>query len=263
MLRSLTTAGTGMTAQQLNLDTISNNLANVNTNGFKSQRANFQDLIYQTYRMSGASGGGTVSQPVAMQIGLGTQFASTSSDFSSGPLQSTGNSMDLAIAGEGFFKVELPNGDFAYTRDGSFQTNANGEMVTADGYPVVPNITFPAGATQITVSANGIVSCQVPGQNQPQTLGQIKLTLFPNPGGLTRVGQNLYAPGGASGDATDVNAGDAGSGQVQSGFVEGSNVNIVTEMVSMITAQRAYEINSKAVQTADDMLSDLNSLKPS
>jgi flagellar basal-body rod protein FlgG len=252
-----------MQAQQLNLDTIANNLANVNTNGFKSQRAGFQDLIYQTYRMSGASGGGTVSQPVAMQIGLGTQFASTSSDFSNGPLTSTGNPMDLAISGEGFFKVELPSGDFAYTRDGSFQTNANGELVTADGYAVVPNIVFPQGATQVTISSNGIVSCQLPGQNQPTQLGQIKLTLFANPAGLTRVGQNLYTPGGASGDPTDVNAGENGAGSVESGFVEGSNVNIVTEMVNMISAQRAYEINSKAVQTADDMLSALNSVKPS
>ncbi len=204
-----------------------------------------------------------MSQPVAMQIGLGSQFSSTSSDFTNGPMSSTGNAMDLAISGAGFFQVDLPNGDSAYTRDGSFQTNQNGEMVTADGYALVPNITFPAGATQVTISSSGVVSCMVPGQNQPQTLGQIKLTLFPNPGGLTRVGQNLYTPGGASGDPTSVNAGESGSGQIQSGFVEGSNVNIVAEMVNMITAQRAYEINSKAVQTADDMLSDLNSLKPS
>jgi flagellar basal-body rod protein FlgG len=262
MMRSLNTAGTGMVAQQLNLDTISNNLANVNTTGYKSQTANFQDLIYQTYRMSGASNGSNAAQPVAMQIGLGTQFASTSTDFSSGALQSTNNPLNLAITGEGFFKVELPNGTNAYTRDGTFQTNSTGELVTANGYLVVPNITIPAGSTQITISANGIVSCQVPGQNQPQTLGTMKVTLFANPAGLTRVGQNLYTPGGASGDPVDVDPGDNGSGQIQSGFLEGSNVQIVTEMVSMITAQRAYEINSKAVQTADDMLSVLNSMKP-
>lgn len=263
MMRSLSTAGTGMVAQQLNLDTISNNLANVNTTGYKAERAEFQDLIYQNYRLSGASAGGSAIQPVAMQIGLGTQFASTGSDFSNGPLQATSNPLDLAISGGGFFKIELPNGQNAYTRDGSFKTNQTGDLVTNDGYLVVPNVTIPAGATQITVSQNGVVSAQLPGQNQPQQLGQLKLTVFSNPAGLTRVGQNLYTPGGASGEPQDEIPGESGAGQVQSGFLEGSNVQIVTEMVNMITAQRAYEINSKAVQTADGMLSTLNTMKPS
>ena len=262
MMRSLNTAGTGMVAQQLNLDTISNNLANVNTTGFKAQTAEFQDLIYQTYRLSGASAGASAAQPASMQVGLGTMFASTSSDFSSGPLQSTNNPLDLAITGSGFFKVELPNGSNAYTRDGSFTTDQNGNLVTSDGYAVVPNITIPAGATQVTIAQNGTVSCLKPGQNEPQQLGQITLSMFSNPGGLTRIGQNLYAQGGASGDAVETTPGENGSGQIQSSFLEGSNVQVVTEMVSMITAQRAYEINSKAVQTADDMLSTLNSMKP-
>ena len=262
MMRSLNTAGTGMVAQQLNLDTISNNLANVNTTGFKAQTAEFQDLIYQTYRLSGASAGANASQPVSMQVGLGTMFSSTATDFSNGPLQSTNNPLNLAITGEGFFKVQLPNGSEAYTRDGSFTTDQNGNLVTGDGYTVSPNITIPAGATQVTIAQNGTVSCLKPGQNQPQQLGQIKLYMFSNPGGLTRLGQNLYAPGGASGDATETDPGDNGAGQIQSGFLEGSNVQIVSEMIHMITAQRAYEINSKAVQTADDMLSTLNAMKP-
>jgi flagellar basal-body rod protein FlgG len=261
MMQSLNTAATGMVAQQLNLDTISNNLANVNTNAFKSQRAEFQDLIYQNYRLSGATAGGSAVQPVAMQVGLGTQFSSTSSNFAAGPLQSTNNPLDLAIAGEGFFKVELPTGQTAYTRDGSFKINASGELVTNDGYLIQPNITIPAGSTAITVAANGQVSALVPGQNDPQQLGQIKIELFPNEGGLTRVGQNLFTAGGASGDPQEVTPGEAGSGNIQSGFLEGSNVEIVTEMVRMITAQRAYEINSKAIQSADDMLALVNNMK--
>jgi flagellar basal-body rod protein FlgG len=261
MMRSLNTAGTGMVAQQLNLDTIANNLANVNTNGYKAQRAEFQDLIYQNYRVSGASAGGTDKQPVAMQIGLGTQFASTASNFSSGPLQATSNPLDVAIAGEGFLKVELPNGQSAYTRDGAFKINASGELVTGDGYVVQPNITIPTGATAVTIAQNGSVSAKVAGQDDPQQLGQLKLTLFPNPGGLTRVGQNLYQSGGSSGDPQEKTPGEEGAGQIQSGFLEGSNVEIVVEMVRMITAQRAYEINSKAIQTADEMLGMLNNLK--
>lgn len=261
MMRSLNTAATGMAAQQLNLDTISNNLANVNTSGYKAQRAEFQDLIYQTYRLSGASGGGSAAQPVAMQVGLGAQFASTASNFSNGPLQATSNPLDVAIEGEGFFKIELPSGQSAYTRDGAFKVSANGELVTNDGYLVQPNITVPAGATSLTIAPNGTVSALVPGQSDPQQLGQLKLTLFANPAGLTRIGQNLYMAGGASGDPQEKTPAQEGAGQVRSGFLEGSNVEIVTEMVRMITAQRAYEINSKAIQTADDMLSMLNSLK--
>ena len=249
-----------MVAQQMNLDTIANNLANVNTTGFKSQTAQFQDLIYQNFRVSGAANS-SVSQPTAMQVGLGTEFSSTSSNFASGPLQATNRPLDLAIAGQGFFGVEMPNGTTAYTRDGSFTEDANGNLVSSDGYLVVPNITIPKGATAVTVALDGTVSALVAGQNAPQTLGQIRLTLFANPAGLTRVGQNLFQAGGASGDPQEQVPGQNGAGQVQSGFLEGSNVEIVREMVNMITAQRAYEINSKAIQTADQMLQLLDNLK--
>lgn len=261
MMRSLNTAATGMAAQQQNLDTIANNLANVNTTGFKAQRAEFQDLMYQNIRVSGGSSGGSAKQPLAMQIGLGTQFAATGSNFAEGALQATGKPLDLAVAGDGFFKVELPNGTTAYTRDGSFKINASGELVTNDGYALQPNITVPAGATSVTISQNGTISAKVPGQDDPQDLGTIKLTVFPNPAGLTRIGQNLYTGGGSSGDPAEKNPGEDGAGQLQSGFLEGSNVEIVVEMVRMISAQRAYEINSKAIQTADDMLGMLNNLK--
>ncbi|HZH97824.1 MAG TPA: flagellar basal-body rod protein FlgG, partial [Fimbriimonadaceae bacterium] len=223
---------------------------------FKAQRAEFQDLIYQNIRLSGAS-----AQPLAMQVGLGTQFAATAANFSRGPLQATSNPLDLAIAGDGFFKVEMNNGTTAYTRDGSFKVNGTGELVTNDGYRVVPNLTVPTGSTALTISPDGTVSAKVPGQDDPQIIGQLQITLFSNPSGLTRMGQNLYTAGGASGEATEVTPGDNGGGQIQSGFLEGSNVEIVVEMVRMITAQRAYEINSKAIQTADDMLGILNNLK--
>jgi flagellar basal-body rod protein FlgG len=260
MMRSLTTAGTGMVAQQKNLDTIANNLANVNTTAFKSQRAEFQDLVYQNVRASGATSG-TTQQPVSMQVGLGTMFASTASNFSKGPLQATNNPLDIAIVGDGFFKVELPNGTTAYTRDGSFKVSAQGELVTNDGYLISPNITVPAGAAALTISPNGTISAIVPGQDDPQELGQLQVTVFANPAGLMRLGQNLYQAGGASGEPEDRTPGEEGAGQLQSGFLEGSNVELVVEMVRMITAQRAYEINSKAIQTADEMLGVLNTLK--
>jgi flagellar basal-body rod protein FlgG len=261
MMRSLTTAGTGMVAQQQNLDTIANNLANVNTTSFKTQRAEFHDLMYQTYRASGAAQGGEARQPLAMQIGLGSKFASSATNFAQGPVHTTGGPLDFAINGDGFFQVEKPDGATAYTRDGSFKRDANGLLVTSEGYPVVPNITIPTGATALTVGANGIVSAVLPDQDEPQELGQIQLATFANPAGLTRIGMNLYIAGGASGEARVVNPGEEGAGTIQSGFLEGSNVQVVEEMVRMILAQRAYEINSKAIQTADDMLSLLNNLK--
>lgn len=261
MMRSLNTAASGMVAQQRNLDTIANNLANVNTNGFKSQRAEFQDMVYQNVRPSGGSNGGGAQQPSGMQIGLGTQFAATTGEFRQGSFQSTNNPMDLAIGGEGFFAVEMPDGSRAYTRDGSFKLNSSGEMVSNDGYKLADSITIPAGASAVAISKNGSVSAKVPGQNEPVEVGQIKITVFPNPAGLTRLGQNLYADGGASGTGEEKEAGTEGAGGIQQGYLEGSNVEIVEEMVKMITAQRAYEINSKAVQTSDDMLSVLNNLK--
>ncbi|MCO5296658.1 MAG: flagellar basal-body rod protein FlgG [Fimbriimonadaceae bacterium] len=261
MIRSLTTAGTGMIAQQTNLDTIANNLANVNTTAYKQQRAEFQDMMYQTLAAPGAPTGANSSQPVGLQIGLGSMFSASATNFDQGSLQSTGNPYDIGISGEGFFQVQMPDGTTAYTRDGSFKTDANGLLVTSEGYAVEPNITVPAGVTNFTVSPGGIVSVTAPGQNEPQELGQITLAKFVNPAGLQRLGQNLYAQTGASGDPQVVNPGEEGSGQLMGGVLEGSNVQIVEEMVRMILAQRAYEINSKAIQTADDMLQVLNSLK--
>lgn len=261
MIRSLNTAATGMVAQQYNLDVISNNLANVNTTGFKQQRAEFQDLMYQTFRASGATAGASTSAPAAMQVGLGSAFTASASNFEAGALQATGNPLDIAINGEGFFQVLRPDGQVAYTRDGSFKRDANGLMVTNDGYPVQPEITIPSGAIAISISDTGFVSAITPGNQDPQELGQIKLATFPNPAGLTRAGQNLFLKGGASGEATIGNPGENSVGNLRSGFLEGSNVSVVDEMVRMITAQRAYEINSKAIQTADDMLGVLNALK--
>ncbi len=261
MMRALSTAGTGMVAQQYNLDVIANNLANVNTTAFKTQRAEFQDVMYQTFRASGATVSGSVRTPESTQVGLGSRFVSSSTNFVQGALQSTGNALDLAINGDGFFQVERPDGSIAYTRDGSFKRDANGLIVTNDGYPLVPNITIPTEAKAITISPNGQVSAVIEGQDAPQDLESIQLYLFANPAGLTRIGQNLYTAGGASGDAISAAPGSGGTGIVQSGVVEGSNVSIVDEMVRMILAQRAYEVNSKAIQTADDMLGVLNQLK--
>jgi flagellar basal-body rod protein FlgG len=254
MMRALTTAGTGMVAQQFNLDTISNNLANVNTTGYKHQRAEFEDLMYQTYKGSSQNSG-------AVQVGLGTAFAATGSDFSEGALQPTTNPLDMAIVGNGFFQVQKPDGSVAYTRDGSFKQDANGQLVTSAGYPLDPPITIPTNATSVTVSPTGVVSASIPGQAEAQEVGQIQIALFSNPAGLTRLGENLYQAGGASGDAQLNNPGSTGTGEIKSGYLEGSNVQVVDEMVKMIMAQRAYEINSKAIQTSDEMLSTINNLK--
>jgi flagellar basal-body rod protein FlgG len=261
MTRSLNTAATGMVAQQFNLDTIANNLSNVNTTSFKQQRAEFSDIFYQTFKASGAGNGGSARQPMSLQVGLGSRFSATSTNFANGPLQATSNPLDFAINGEGFFQVELPSGRTGFTRDGSFKRDVNGLMVTSEGYPIQPAITIPAGSTAISVSEGGVVSAILPGQNEPQEVGQITIALFANPSGLTRVGQNIYEAGGASGDPQLVNPAEEGAGRLQSGFIEGSNVQVVEEMVRMIMAQRAYEINSKAIVTADEMLSILNNLK--
>lgn len=250
-----------MMAQQTNLDTISNNLANVNTTAYKQQRAEFQDMMYQTLVAPGAPTGANTRQPVGMQVGLGSMFSATASNFEQGSLQITNSPYDIAINGSGFFQVQLPTGTTGYTRDGSFKPDATGLLVTSEGYAVEPNITIPAGVTALSISASGVVSATVPGQNEPQELGQITLATFVNPSGLRRLGQNLYESTSASGDPAVGNPGDAGAGSLQAGYLEGSNVQIVEEMVRMILAQRAYEINSKAIQTADDMLQVLNSLK--
>lgn len=260
MMRSLNTAGTGMVAQQYNLDVIANNLANVNTTSFKQQRAEFQDLMYQTFRASGVTTGNSTTNPNALQVGLGSAFSANAINFGAGPLQATSNPLDVAIVGEGFFQVQKSDG-IAYTRDGSFKRDANGLLVSSDGYPIIPEITIPTGSTAINIGNNGSVTAILPGTNEPTELGTIQIATFSNPAGLTRIGQNLYQQGGASGEATPANPGEAGAGELTSRFLEGSNVQVVEEMVRMIMAQRAYEINSKAIQTADDMLGQLNQLK--
>lgn len=250
-----------MVAQQYNLDTIANNLANVNTTAFKGQRAEFQDLVYDTYRASGANNGGSASTPQASQIGLGSKFSASASNFSIGTMEASGDPFHLAINGDGFFQVTMPDGATAYTRDGSFALDSAGQLVTSDGYLIEPNIVVPAGATAVSIDQTGNVTALLPGQTDPSQLGQIQLAVFPNPAGLTRAGQNLYRAGGGSGDAQVVTPGQEGTGTINQGFLEGSNVQVVEEMVKMIVAQRAYEINSKAIQTADDMLGILNNLK--
>jgi flagellar basal-body rod protein FlgG len=262
MMRALNTSATGMVAQQYNLDVTANNLANVNTTGFKQQRAEFQDLMYQTFRTSGATTGPNSRQPVALQVGLGTQFSSTGTNFTQGPMQNTGRVFDVAIQGDGFFRVLRPDGTLAYTRDGSFKQDATGLLVTSDGYSLEPPVTVPLNASAITIAPNGKISVRLPDNPDAQELPSgLEITTFPNPAGLERIGQNLYVKGAASGDPVDGAAGEEGRGSIAQYVLEGSNVQVVEEMVRMITAQRAYEINSKAIQTSDDMLSVVNNLK--
>jgi flagellar basal-body rod protein FlgG len=253
MMRALYTAATGMIAQQYNIDTISNNLANVNTTGFRKNVAHFQDLIYQNLRTPGTPVGPSVI-PTGQDVGLGVKVGSSEKNFTQGTLQQTSNPLDVAIQGEGFFQVTMPDGTSAYTRDGSFKRDANGSIVTADGYFLSPQITIPANATAVQIGADGTVTAQIPGQQQPQQLGQIQLVRFTNPAGLSPTGENLFAQTGASGAPTLSQPGLNGTGTLQGGYLEASNVSVVDEIVNMITAQRAYEANSKAITTADEML---------
>ena len=261
MIRSLFTAATGMTAQQLNLDVVANNLANVNTTGFKRSRVDFQDLLYQTLRSAGATQAQGVQVPTGIQVGLGTRAAAIQKIFSQGDFQQTGNPLDIVIEGDGFFQVLTPNGETAYTRDGSFKMDSQGRLVDSDGYPMQPEITIPAEATNISVGADGTVTVNLPGQTTPSEVGQIQLVKFLNPAGLSSQGRNLFAPSAASGDPVTGTPGANGFGTTAPGFIELSNVKVVEEMVNMIVAQRAYEINSKSIQTADEMLSIANNMR--
>ena len=261
MIRALWTAATGMAAQQLNIDVISNNLANVNTAGFKKSRVDFQDLLYQTMRPAGTTEAQGSQVPTGIQVGLGTRPASVTKIFSQGDFQQTGNPLDLVIAGDGFFQVLQPDGTTAYTRDGTFKLDAQGRMVTSDGFALQPEITIPAEATSISVGSDGTVSVTLPGQMQPQELGQIQIAKFLNPSGLSNWGRNLLTATAASGDAIVDTPGLNGLGTLQNGYVEMSNIKVVEEMVNMIVAQRAYEVNSKAIQTADEMLNIANNLR--
>ncbi len=261
-MRSLDIASTGMQAQQTNVDVISNNLANMTTTGFKRRRAEFQDLIYQNLRRVGSNTSDTGSVvPAGAQVGLGVRTAAIYPINEQGTLQQTANSLDLAVQGNGYFPVTLPSGDTAYTRDGTFGLSPDGTIVTADGYPVGAGITVPTNATAITISTNGQVQASVAGQVAPQTVGTLQLAVFPNEAGLDAQGSNLFLQSGASGSPTTGAPGAAGFGTVLQGFVEGSNVNVVTEISNLITAQRAYEMNSKVITTSDQMLSTLTNLR--
>lgn len=260
MLRALSTAKTGLEAQQAQLDVTSNNLANVSTNGFKRSNAVFQDLLYQNERQPGALSSAQTNLPSGLQMGTGVRVMATERLHTQGGLEQTGNSKDLAVNGNGFFAVQMPDGNTAYTRDGAFQVDQNGQLVTSQGYPIDPTITIPADATSFTVGKDGTVSVTQAGNSAAQQVGQLQLSMFINPTGLQSIGDNLYMETDASGTRNDSQPGTNGAGSLYQGYVEKSNVNVVQEMVSMIETQRSYEINSKAVSTADQMLSKLAQL---
>jgi len=260
MIRSLWIAKTGMEGQQTKLDAISNNLANVGTNGYKRAGVAFEDLMYQNLRSAGAASSEQSQLPTGLQVGLGVRAAATTRNFSQGALQNTGNNLDVAVKGQGFFQIQLPDGSTGYTRDGGFQVDAAGQIVTNTGYVLQPGITVPATASAVTIAADGTVSATIPGQTTPQSLGQIQLASFINPAGLEPRGGNIYGETSASGTPNAAAPGSAGHGTLLQGFVEGSNVNVVEELVSMIATQRAYELNSKAIQTSDQMLQKLGQL---
>jgi flagellar basal-body rod protein FlgG len=259
MMRSLWTSATGMTGQQTNLDVISNNLANVNTTGFKKGRAEFQDLLYQTHRFPGTETAGGQQIPVGIQVGMGARVIAVQKMFSQGDYKQTQNPLDLAIEGDGFFRI-LRNDEILYTRDGSFKLNADGTIVDNEGNPMDPEFVVPPETVELAIDSGGNITALDEAGNELAN-GRIQLARFVNPGGLYAVGKNLFRPTGASGEAVDGFPGEEGYGTTAQGFLEMSNVDVVTEMVGMIVAQRAYEINSKAIQTSDEMLSIANNLK--
>ncbi len=258
MQTALYTAASGMAARQLAISTIANNLANLSTTGYKRRHAEFQDLLYQTLRAAGAQTSATTQAPAPIEIGLGTRPVATPADFAQGDLKQTQNPLDLAIDGRGFFAVRQPNGELAYTRAGNFSLDADGGLVTADGDALEPAITVPREATLVQVAADGTVSATVPGETAPRSLGQIELTMFTNPGGLQSQGKNLYLPSPASGEAATVAPGEQGAGRLDSGFLEGSNVDVVQEFVDMILSQRAYESIARVLKSADEMYAAAN-----
>lgn len=261
MIRALWTAASGMQSQQKNLDVVANNLANVNTAGFKKSRADFQDLMYQNLKTTGAPSTNATQIPTGIQIGLGSKLAAVTKIFTSGDFTQTGNELDMAIEGDGFFQVQLPDGTTGYSRSGAFKKDSTGRVVTSDGYPLLPEMTIPSNATKVTVGNDGTVSAMTAGQTAPTTVGNIQLASFSNPSGLSAQGKNLFLPTDASGAATTAKPGESGLGTISQGFLEMSNVSVMEEMVNMIVGQRAYEINSKAVQAADEMLQTANNLK--
>jgi flagellar basal-body rod protein FlgG len=260
MIRSLWIAKTGLEAQQTQMDVIANNLANVSTNGFKRQRAVFEDLLYQTLRQPGAQSSQQTEVPSGLQIGTGVQPVATERIFTQGNIQQTGNALDVAINGNGFFQVLLPDGTTAYTRDGSFQLNSQNQLVTSSGYQIQPAITLPSNVTSITISKDGIVSVTQAASSTPTQVGQMQLANFVNTGGLLSRGENLYQETASSGPPQPNAPGANGAGLLNQTYVETSNVNVAEELVNMIQTQRAYEMNSKAVQTSDQMLQRLTQM---
>ncbi len=258
MIRSLYVAKTGLEAEQTRMDVIANNLANVNTSGFKGSRAVFQDLLYQNRTQPGAQSSQSTQYPSGLQLGTGVRPVSTERLMTQGNLTQTGNSLDVAINGQGFFQVLEPNGTIAYTRDGTFQLNNQGQLVTANGYLVQPTVTIPASAQSVTIGNDGTVSVTLPGQAAPQQVGALQLASFVNPTGLQSVGDNLYLQTGSSGAPNTGQPTLNGLGSVRQGYLESSNVNVVAELVDMISTQRAYEVNSKAVTASDQMLQYVN-----
>jgi flagellar basal-body rod protein FlgG len=260
MIRSLWISKTGLDAQQTNVDVIANNLANVSTNGFKRSRAVFEDLLYQTLRQPGSQSSQQTQVPTGLQVGTGVRPVATERVHTQGNLQQTGNALDVAINGQGFLQVQMPDGTTAYSRDGSLHVDSQGQVVTSNGYALQPAITIPANATKIDIGADGTVSVTQPGQANAANVGSIQLANFVNPAGLQSVGQNFYLETAASGTPQTGTPGTNGLGLLSQGYVETSNVNVVEELVSMIQAQRAYEINSKAIQTSDQMLQRLTQI---
>jgi flagellar basal-body rod protein FlgG len=261
MIRSMYSAATGMKAQQLYMDTISHNLSNVNTTGYKRSKIEFQDLMYQTLKEAGVRNAEGEMAPCGIEVGLGVKPAATQKIFEQGSFNSTGNSMDVAISGEGFYQVAMPDGTIAYTRDGSFKTTSDGTIVNSDGYPILPQISIPDGSQQLTISPTGQVTVILPGQETSTEIGQMELARFINPAGLRALGGNLYGVSDASGEALIETPKTNGMGELQQGSIEASNVQVVDEMVNMITAQRAYEIVSKSIQVSEEMLQIANNLK--
>jgi flagellar basal-body rod protein FlgG len=261
MIRALWTAASGMQTQQLNIDVIANNLANVNTTGFKKSRADFQDLMYQSLKTTGAPSTTSSQVPTGIQIGLGSKLAAVSKVFSAGNMSQTGNELDLSIEGDGFFQVKLPDGSTAYTKAGAFKKDSTGQMVTSDGYPVLPAIVIPNNATKTNIGNDGTVSVLQAGQTTATVVGTIQLATFSNPSGLSSMGHSLLQPTESSGTANTGTPGQNGIGTISQGALEMSNVSVMEEMVNMITSQRAYETNSKAVQAADEMLQQANNLR--
>jgi flagellar basal-body rod protein FlgG len=261
MLRSLYTAATGMEAQQVKMDTIAHNLANTSTTGFKKSRAEFEDLLSETIRSAGTPNAQGGSPPSPLQVGLGVRTIATTRSFAQGDMIATNNPLDLAVEGTGFFRIQRPNGELAYTRAGNFRMDATGRIVTQNGDIVEPGITVPQEATAVTIRPDGTVLAKLPGRDEPSELGVIELSVFANPGGLESIGNNLLVATGASGEAIQLKPGEQGAGALSQGFLEGANVKAVEEMIDMIATQRAYEMNSKVIQSADQMLQRLTSLR--